>query len=278
MVSKTLQAKFQRDGFLVLESVFNAVEIGKLRDAAATIVAGFDASSHRSVFRTDDRDAGRDEYFFASAETAACFLEADAIDADGELTRAPELSINKIGHALHDRVPAFGEFCRHPYVRELLSGLGQAQPSVWQTMYIFKQPGIGGQVRWHQDASYLLSPPGAVLGLWVALEDANRENGCLWMQPGQHQSGLREIYTVDWATRAGKLATLDAAPWDDGPAVPIEVPAGSLVAFHNHMPHYSSQNTSERSRHAFTVHTAPADLDWDQRNWLQRSTLAPFLL
>src|SRR5690606_8433748 len=122
---------------------------------------------------------------------------------------------------------------------------------------IFKQPHIGGEVRWHQDATYLITAPPCVTGLWVALEDAHRDNGCLWVQPGGHRTPLRERYEVDWRTRVGTLRTVDATPWPSlAEAVALEVPAGSVVAFHDHLPHRSAPNHSPASRHAFTMHVA----------------------
>ena len=145
-------------------------------------------------------------------------------------------------------------------------------------MYIFKQPGIGGEVRWHQDASYLIADPPGVTGIWIAIEDATRENGCLWIQPGQHRSPLREIYEVDRQTRSGILSSLDDTPWTAGEAVAMEVAAGSAIFFNDHLPHYSSQNLSQYSRHAFTIHVSETDAVWSAKNWLQRHALPPFRL
>ena len=271
--------RFREDGYLVIERVFSAAEIASVKQAALDIVAEFDANAHRTVFKTTDRDAGRDDYFFDSAEAVHCFLEEGALDAAGNLLRPKELAINKIGHAMHDLVPEFGAFCRLPQIGETLRDIGYEQPSLWQTMYIFKQPGIGGEVRWHQDASYLISEPPRVTGIWIAIEDAGLENGCLWVQPGGHRSPLREIYEVDWAQRAGSLRVLDHSPWPQPEqAVPLEVPLGSMVLFSDHMPHYSSQNRSARSRHAFTLHVSEQGLPWPQKNWLQRPRLGDFLL
>jgi phytanoyl-CoA hydroxylase len=54
-------------------------------------------------------------------------------------------------------------------------------------MYIFKQPGIGGEVGCHQDATFLYTDPITVTGFWFAIEDATLENGCLWAAPGGHR-------------------------------------------------------------------------------------------
>lgn len=271
--------ELRQRGVLVLPGALPLPAVAALRRAALEIVDAFDVEAHRTVFSTRNRDAGRDDAFFDSAEAVTCFLEEDALDATGALRCEPRLAINKIGHALHDRVPAFREFCRLPVFAELLRELGYRAPVLWQTMYIFKQPRIGGEVRWHQDASYLATDPPCVTGLWVALEDAHRDNGCLWIQPGGHRSPLRERYEVDWSVRRGTLRSIDDTPWpsiDD--AVPVEVPAGSLVVFHDHLPHWSGHNHSESSRHAFTMHVAEQGAAWRASNWLQRPRLGEFAL
>jgi ectoine hydroxylase-related dioxygenase (phytanoyl-CoA dioxygenase family) len=99
------------------------------------------------------------------------------------------------------------------------------------------------------------------------------------VQPGGHHSPLREIYEVDHHSGNGTLRVLDSTPWPQaGEAVALEVPAGSLVIFSDHLPHYSSPNRSHRSRHAFTMHFAPKGAGWSDLNWLQRRRLQPFLV
>jgi len=270
---------FGRNGFIVLPNLLHATDMTMLKEAALQIVADFDVSRHRSVFSTTDRDRSRDDYFFASAEAVHCFLEAEALDETGQLIKAPHLAINKIGHALHDLNPTFRQFCDLQIFADLMHELGYLHPLLWQSMYIFKQPHIGGEVRWHQDASYLRSRPRNVTGIWIAIEEAHKDNGCLWLQPGGHLSPLREVYEVDWKIRKGNLRTLDDTPWpNENQAVPLEVEAGSVILFHDHMPHYSSPNRSNQSRHAFTMHVAEADSQWSAKNWLQRQTLPDFEL
>jgi len=279
MLSDSQINQFHEEGYLVLEDAIEKAEIEKLKTAALQIVDDFDINRHRAVFSTSDRDSGRDDYFFDSAENVHCFLEEGALDDEGELLKPARLAINKIGHAMHDLNPAFGNFCQQPLFGRVLRDIGYKAPMLWQTMYIFKQPHIGGEVRWHQDGSYLISDPSTVTGIWIAIEDANRDNGCLWVQPGGHRSPLREIYQVDWTRREGVLTDLDKTPWPGtDEAVAVEVPLGSVVIFHDHMPHYSSQNRSDFSRHAFTLHVAEKNARWSGGNWLQRRTLVDFEL
>ena len=269
------RARFQEDGFVVLPRAVDDRTLDRLRGAIGRHVAAHDHDSDREVFRTDDRDAGREEAFFASARGVKGFLEAEALDEGGALRVPEEQSLNKIGHALHDLDPAFADLARSPAVRAAFEAGGLSAPRLVQTMVIFKQPGIGGEVRWHQDASYLITSPQRVVGIWIALEDADRDNGCLWMAPGAHRGPLRERYEVDWSTREGELVDLDATPWP-ADAVPLEVPAGSIVVFHDHMPHRSEANRSERSRVAVTFHAHDRAASWAAGNWRQRAPLPHF--
>ena len=271
--------QFRKQGYLVIPEAVPDQSLDHVRMAAAAIVDAFDPEAHQSIFSTSDNERGRDGYFMDSAEAVHCFLEEGAVDQDGRLNRPKSRAINKIGHALHDLVPEFTELCRRPVFAQLLRDLGYEEAVLWQSMYIYKQPHIGGVVHWHQDASYLATEPAGVIGFWLALEDADRDNSCLWVQPGGHRSPLREIYEVDPKTRRGKTRILDGTPWpSEQESLAVEVPAGSVVIFSDHMPHYSSLNHSDKSRQAFTMHFAPVQARWSKKNWLQRKRLDPFIV
>jgi len=270
-----LAERFQEDGFAVLPGAIDEATLKGLRSAIDRHVAAHDPAADQAVFRTDDRDAGREEVFFASARSVQGFLEAEAVDDAGAVHAPRDRCLNKIGHALHDLDPTFEALARSAAVQAGFAVAGLERPRLVQSMVIFKPPGIGGEVRWHQDASYLLTEPQRVVGLWIALEDADRDNGCLWMAPGAHRSPLRERYEVDWRTRTGTLRDVDSAPWP-AEAIPIEVRAGSMVVFHDHMPHRSEANRSARSRVAVTLHAHAAGARWVPENWLQRDPLPHF--
>lgn len=279
MADENLTANFAESGYAVVENAISHKDLESIKGAAARIVDEFDVGKHRSVFSTKHRDRDRDRYFIDSAQAVHCFLEEDALTDDGELNRPKAQAINKIGHAMHDLVPEFTAFCLLPVFAEMLHAIGFRKPQLWQTMYIFKQPEIGGEVRWHQDASYLISDEPGVVGFWIAMEDASKSNGCLWVQPGGHRSPLREIFEVAPEAPTGVLRPLDDTPWPgESEAVALEVPAGSLVMFSDRMPHYSSQNYSDKSRQALTLHVSELSSSWSERNWLQRSDMQPFVL
>ncbi|MGZ5202861.1 MAG: phytanoyl-CoA dioxygenase family protein [Telluria sp.] len=271
-MTQAQREQYQRDGYLVLPGFKSSGEIAALRERAAQIVDAFDPNESRSVFTTREQRA--DDWFLGSDNTVRCFFEEEAFDQHGQLRQAKALSINKIGHAMHDLDPVFSRFTRDPKLAAVARELGLEQPQVWQSMYIFKQPGIGGEVRWHQDATFFETTPISVTTFWFALEDASIDNGCLWVEPGGHRGPLRERFVRDGDHIA--MEKLDATPWpDDSVAVPLECKAGSLVCFHGLLPHYSAPNRSPVSRHAFTLHATDARTAYSSRNWIQRDASFP---
>ncbi|HEV8022023.1 MAG TPA: phytanoyl-CoA dioxygenase family protein [Candidatus Lustribacter sp.] len=269
-----MRERLAADGFAVIEGFKPAAEIAELRARAAEIVDAFDPSVASGIFSTSDDQERSDDYFLGSGSTVRCFFEEEAFDAKGALRQPKALSINKIGHAMHDLDEVFARFSHGPALDALVRSAGIAEPHVYQSMYIFKQPHIGGEVRWHQDATYFWTQPQSVITLWFALERADRANGCLWVQRGGHDGPLRERFVV--ANGVGRALKLDATPWpSESEAEPLEVEAGTLVVFHGRLPHYSAPNRSDVSRHAYTLHVVDGTAHYARENWLQRDASLP---
>ncbi|UJR83298.1 phytanoyl-CoA dioxygenase family protein [Sandaracinus amylolyticus] len=267
-----LSERYRRDGFLVLEGFVEPARCDALRAHADRLVAGFDPDAHRSVFTTNEQTRHSDDHFLDSAGEIRFFFEEDAFDASGVLRQPKERSINKIGHALHDLDPEFDAFSRDPKIEALVAELGLAAPLLMQSMYIFKQPFIGGEVRCHQDSTFLHTEPEAMIGLWFALEDAHRGNGCLWAIPGGHHAGLKSRFVREG--RATRFEVRDETPWDDSLLVPLEVPKGTVIVLDGLVPHMSQANRSPASRHAYTLHLVSGESAYPSTNWLQRPTPA----
>ncbi|MBT9489251.1 MAG: phytanoyl-CoA dioxygenase family protein [Rubrivivax sp.] len=261
-------------GFLVLPGFHDAATLAAVRDRSLAIVDAFDAEGETAVFSSRERALTSDAALIASGSGVHCFFETEAFGADGRLNRDKQLAVNKIGHAMHDLDPVFHRFFRDPRGAAICAGLGLQRPLLWQSQVIFKPPGIGGEVRWHQDASFFDTTPQTVTTFWYALEDATRDNGCLWVQPGGHRGPLRERFVRDGDRL--QMEALDDTPWPttaDG--VPLEVPAGTLVVFHGLLPHGSAANRSAVSRLACTLHVTDGAAAYSPRNWLQRTDTLP---
>jgi phytanoyl-CoA hydroxylase len=276
MLSPTQTEQWQRDGYVVLPGFKSRSELAEAIERAQTIVQAFEPGASTSRFSTKDRSLVADAALLASAEQVHCFFEEEALDEQGRLRVSKAQSINKIGHALHERDPVFQRFSHGPELAALGAALGLKQAQVWQSQLIFKQPHIGGEVGWHQDASFFVTTPHTVTTFWFALEDATLDNGCLWVQPGGHEGPLREQYVCDHAEGRLRMVALDATPWPTtAEAVALPVEAGTLVAFHGRLPHYSAPNRSPRSRLAYTLHATCGTAAYAAQNWLQRSKELP---
>ncbi len=251
---------YARDGFAVLPDFVSVADCEALRARAAELVAGFDRGTAPTAFSTRDQAHARDRYFRDSGGDIRFFVEEEAT---GQL--------NKIGHALHDLDPVFDRFSRQPRLAALADQLGLKSPLLLQSMYLFKQPHVGAEVGWHQDATYLRTDPPSVTGFWIALDEADRDNGCLIALPGAHRGPLREWFGY----RDGDLVTrtLDATPWPDVEPVALEVRRGTLIVLHGLLPHASTPNRSSRSRHAYSLHLIDGRADYPEDNWLQRPDL-----
>lgn len=97
-----------------------------------------------------------------------------------------------MGHALHKFHPKFQEKTINDKVKSVAKTITDIEePIVMQSMVIFKHPKVGGEVKPHQDATYLFSEPlqGKLIGFWIALDEASLENGCLHFVPGSHKKG-----------------------------------------------------------------------------------------
>lgn len=264
---------FDRDGYLVLPRLFDAATCRRLIARADQLVAAAPMAELASIFSTAAQAKTTDAYFLASGDRIAYFLEEEAVDGTGRLIRPKERAINKIGHALHDLDPDFAAFSRRPELAAVTAALGPAAPLLLQSMLIFKQPEIGGEVVLHQDATFLYTDPPSVLGLWVALEDATVANGCMWALPCGHRLGLKRRFR---RTRDGVgFVEFDPTPWPalgpDGRAeVAIEAPQGTLVVLHGLLPHRSGANRSPRSRYAYALHVVDAAATYPDDNWLRR--------
>ncbi|MFE4975942.1 phytanoyl-CoA dioxygenase family protein [Kitasatospora sp. NPDC056651] len=123
-------------------------------------------------------------------------------------------------------------------------------------MMIHKSPGSSVPTPWHQDAAYWIDLPDTrAVTVWVALDEATPDNGCMWYIRGSHQEPLR----AHRPTSDGRNIECDCSENEPG-ATAVPLSAGEAVAHTGQTLHYSRGNTSDRNRRAYILNYRPAEM------------------
>ncbi len=210
-ISQSHLHKFETDGFCVLENVFSIPEMEALSSAI--------------------------EVYQAKHEQRLSEVGVEGI------SRADEISFTS---HLAEQDEDIRKFCVRPeFVAITTTFLGPNTDLYWNQA-VFKGPDGKAQFPWHQDDGYTQVTPSPYLTLWLALNDATVENGCIWVLPGSQKRGLVDhVYSP-----IGKVChSLD----DPDQGVPVPLHAGSIAAFQSLTMHKSGVNHSSGVRKAYIV-------------------------
>lgn len=132
--------------------------------------------------------------------------------------------------------------------------IGDKEPEMFQDMALVKPPRLGREKPWHQDHAYFDYPLGTpVLGVWIALDAATIENGCMQLLPGRHREGpITHFQRRDWQICDNVIMGTKSV------AAPL--PPGGLLLFDGLLPHGTPHNSSANRRRALQFHYAPAGI------------------
>lgn len=161
-------------------------------------------------------------------------------------------------HQLHFHLEIHERYLLHARILDVLEGLIGPDVMAMQTMLFLKAPDQIGQ-GYHQDSYYIPTRPDTLCGAWIALDDADEENGCVWFVQGtQHEPISHEAQNVSHddvnLNGLGKIA----AKYPDN-EVPAVMKSGDVAFFGGHVIHRSHSNKSKtRFRRAFVGHYANA--------------------
>lgn len=150
-----------------------------------------------------------------------------------------------------------------PTILAVVEALLGGTPKLFQNMAMIKPPGGGREKPWHQDNAYFHLVPGTpIVGVWIALDEATLDNGCMRVIPGSHHEGpVRHAFLRDLQICDGDV------PIDRGVAVPL--PPGGLMLFDGLLQHGTPTNVTQTRRRAlqfhYTVEAAVSTSDEEHR-------------
>jgi phytanoyl-CoA hydroxylase len=182
------------------------------------------------------------------------------VEADDETVLRRHLCI----HFPHKISSLMAEIGRMPASVDVLTEAIGPNVKLMQSMLFIKPEGKPGQA-WHQDEAHIPTRDRSLTAIWIALDDATVENGCLWVIPGSHRTGV--LYPVREQRDPGFDCTDEAYgfAYREENAIPVEVPAGAAVVFNGYLLHRSLPNTGRHGmRRALVNHYMSAEslLPW----------------
>lgn len=201
-------------------------------------------------------------------ETAAIFRGKRGkvegmIDVEEHTSDANVLKKYVAIHFPHKLSSVIYESLFHKGVLDVLTSIVGPNVKCMQSMLFVKGPGKAGQ-SWHQDEFYIPTRDKSLVGVWIAIDDASVENGCLWIIPGRPGHIIRRVENN--SNEYADVDTVDVTNYEKN-KIPVEVKSGSVVFFNGYTLHSSQRNkTDDCFRTALVNHYMSAEsmLPWDQ--------------
>lgn len=148
--------------------------------------------------------------------------------------------------------------------------------ALFASHYIAKPPKTGKAVGWHQDGSYWPLQPMEVATVWLALDEVDAGNGCMYVLPGTQNERLRTTDEMHDAKGTVLGNELDMSSFDVTTLTNIELDSGDVSIHQPAIVHGSNANTSDRWRRGLTIRYIPTSTEvtnWEHPGpWLMRGT------
>jgi ectoine hydroxylase-related dioxygenase (phytanoyl-CoA dioxygenase family) len=150
------------------------------------------------------------------------------------------------------------EFLLSPEVLDLVEPITGADIVLWSSHFISKDPYIGRATPWHEDSAYWegrVDTYDNIVTVWLALDRATRQNGCMRVIPGTHHNGFSRYVPVD---RRTNTFGSQIAEVDESRAVYFELERGECSLHDSRLVHGATPNTSPSRRCGYTMRYLPA--------------------
>ena len=153
---------------------------------------------------------------------------------------------------VHYISPIFDQVCHNSKILDAVESIIGKDILVGGTTLFIKDPDKKGFVSWHQDAKYIGFEPYNWVTAWLAITDANEENGCMRMWSGSHKEKIKDHKdTYDENNLLTRGQTVQNVPIEK--TTPNVLKAGQLSLHHPMIVHGSGPNKSNQRRIGFVI-------------------------
>ena len=153
---------------------------------------------------------------------------------------------------VHYISPIFDQVCHKSKILDAVESIIGKDILVGGTTLFIKDPDKKGFVSWHQDAKYIGFEPYNWVTAWLAVTDANEENGCMRMWSGSHKEKIKDHKdTYDKNNLLTRGQTVQNVPIEK--TIPNILKAGQLSLHHPMIVHGSGPNKSNQRRIGFVI-------------------------
>ncbi len=167
----------------------------------------------------------------------------------------PEFSDYCPALLIHDT--GFLNFARNDAILDMVGQLIGPNIALWNSSFFAKPAKVGSKTPWHQDGEYWPIRPLATCSVWIALDDATPENGCLRFLPGTHRSKELAEHHYNDASGLSLPLELDSKHVDENEAVDVVLKAGQMSLHDAYLMHGSEANNSDKPRRGMTLRFMP---------------------
>ena len=158
----------------------------------------------------------------------------------------------------------FLNYARNPDILDMVEQLIGPDIALWN-MSFFAKPALDGKrTPWHQDGQYWPIRPLATCTVWIAVDDATRENGCMRFIPRSHKDRRLLAHDQNDDSALTLNQELKADEYDESSAVDVELEAGCISLHDVYLSHGSEVNASKHPRRGMTLRLMPTTSHFDR--------------
>jgi phytanoyl-CoA hydroxylase len=242
-LSADQKAQFERDGFLPVRGLLRQDEVESIKEVLAHYLrTGLHLLSGGQLPETD----------VVQVDGVLIQLEP-AVLSDKVRVSDPLYAARKVWNLYGNDTLVTG-LIRDKRILGLVMGILGDEVWFFADKALLKPPHIGVEKPWHQDIPYFPFEPKEPylhVAVWIALDEATAENGCMQYLPGSHRWGNLTTSTA-WTETVSHLA-VDEGRIDPSRAIIVEAQPGDVVLHDGMVLHYSAPNRSSKPRWAFVL-------------------------